>query len=99
VLLPGDDPPFVIVRLRDGAEEFPLRARHGRELIRRLEDLLGHQPELVTRIIAARRGRYPQQFLAERDDEPVLLAALDAPPEMQAGRLADLREALRARAR
>jgi hypothetical protein len=98
VLVPGDDPPFVVMRLRDAASEFPLGLRHGNELIRRLEDAADAQPELVLRILAARAGPYPQEFSAEQADEPILLAALEAPSELPAGRLADLREALRARA-
>jgi hypothetical protein len=96
MLVPSDDPPFAVFRLHDGAGEFPLRQRQGRELIRRLESG-GGQQELVSRILAARRSRYPQQFDARPDDEPVVLAALDAPPELPAGRLADLRDALRDR--
>jgi hypothetical protein len=97
MLVPSDDPPFAVFRLHGGTSEFPLRQRQGRELIRRLENGGGRQ-ELVSRILAARRSRYPQQFDAEVDDEPMLLAALDAPPELPAGRLAELRDALRERA-
>ncbi len=97
MLVPGDDPPFVIMRLRAAPEGIPLRLRQGNDLIRRLESL-GGQTELVNRILTARGGPYPQEFAAEPEDEPVLLAALDAAPEVRPGRLAELRAALRARA-
>ena len=94
MLVPGDDPPFVNLRLRGEPREFPLRLRQGNDLIRRLEGAPG-RTELVTRIVAARAGPYPQVFVAEPEDEPLLLAALEAPPELAPGRLADLRDALR----
>jgi hypothetical protein len=95
VLVPGDDPPFVIMRLRSAPGDFPLRLRQGNDLIRRLEVRPGGQAQLVTRILAARAGPYPQEFFAEPADEQALLEALEAPPELAAGRLADLRDALR----
>ena len=95
VLVPGDDPPFVIMRLRGAPGEFPLRQRQGNDLVRRLEAQPGGQAELVGRILAARAGAYPQEFVAEPADEEPLLAALEAPPELAPGRLADLRDALR----
>lgn len=97
MLVPGDDPPFIIMRLAGPTGNVPLRRRHGNELIRRLEEL-GSQADLVTRIFAARRGAYPQEFEVTPEDEPALLAALDAPPELPAGKLADLRDALRVNA-
>jgi hypothetical protein len=93
VLVPGDDPPFVIMRL--GGQTIALRRRNGNELIRRLEGV-GSQGDLVARIFDARRGAYPQEFEVRTEDEPVLLAALDALPELPAGKLTDLRDALRA---
>ena len=98
MLVPGDDPPFLVLRLGSAPGEFPLRLRQGNDLIRRLEGSPGGQAELVTRILAARAGPYPQEFTADPADEPALLAALAAPPELAPGRLADLRDALRSRA-
>ncbi len=99
MLVPGDDPPFVIMRLHSGPAEVPLRLRQGSELIRRLENQPGGRPELVARLFAARQGAYPQEFVAEPDDEPILLAALEAPPELPPGRLTELRDALSAQRR
>ena len=84
------------MRLPDGGPDVGLRLRHGRELIRRLEEQLGNQPPLVTRILAARRRPFPQLYDVAPEDCPVLLDALDAPPTVETGKLADLREALRA---
>jgi hypothetical protein len=98
VLVPGDDPPFLVLRLSGAHGDFPLRLRQGNDLIRRLEGSPGGQAELVTRILAARAGAYPQEFAAEPADEPALLAALEAPPDLAPGRLADLRDALRSNA-
>lgn len=94
--MPGDDPPFVTVCFPDSDKEVSIRTRAGRELVRRLEERGGHSA-LVARIFAARRGRFPQRFVTEGDDEAVLLAALDDAPELAAGRLAELRELLRRR--
>jgi hypothetical protein len=95
VLVPGDDPPFIIMSLTGPtAGNVPLRRRHGNELIRRLEGL-GSQADLVTRIFAARRGAYQQQFEVTPSDQPALLAALEAPPELPTGKLVELRDALR----
>jgi hypothetical protein len=98
MLVPGDDPPFLVLRLGGAPGEFPLRLRQGNDLIRRLEGAPGGQAELVARILAARAGPYPQEFTADPADEPALLAALEAPPDLAPGRLADLREALRSKA-
>jgi len=98
MLVPGDDPPFLVLRLGGVSGEFPLRQRQGNDLIRRLEGSPGGQAELVTRILAARAGPYPQEFTADPADERALLAALEAPPDLAPGRLADLRDALRANA-
>ena len=95
MLVPGDDPPFLLLRLSGASGEFPLRLRQGNDLVRRLEGSPGGVAELVARILAARAGPYPQEFTAEPGDEPALLAALEAPPDLAPGRLADLREALR----
>ena len=98
MLVPGDDPPFLVLRLGSAPGEFPLRLRQGNDLIRRLEGSPGGQAELVTRILAARAGPYPQEFTADPADEAALLAALESPPELGSGRLADLRDALRSNA-
>jgi hypothetical protein len=98
VLVPGDDPPFLVLRLSGTAAEFPLRQRQGNDLIRRLEASPGGAGGLVARILAARAGSYPQEFTAEPGDEPALLAALEAAPDLAPGRLAELRAALRANA-
>jgi hypothetical protein len=97
MLVPGDDPPFLVLRLGGAPGEFPLRLRQGNDLIRRLEGAPGGEAGLVTRILAARTGPYPQEFTADPADEPALLAALDAPPDLAPGRLADLRDALRSK--
>ena len=94
MLVPGDDPPFVTVCFPDS--EVRLRARDGRELTRRLEER-GEHRDLLARIFAARRARFPQRFVPEGDDEAALLAALDDPPELPPGKLAELRDRLRVR--
>ena len=94
MLVPGDDPPFLIMRLAGAAEGIPLRQRQGNDLVRRLESL-GSAAGLVTRMFAARRGAYPQEFSVLPEDVQPLLAALEAPPELRPGRLAELRDALR----
>ncbi len=94
MLVPGDDPPFLVLRLSSAGVEIPLRLRQGNDLIRRLERAPGGQAELVTRINAARAGAYPQEFVVEPADESALLAALVEPPDLAPGPLADLRAAL-----
>jgi hypothetical protein len=96
VLVPGSDPPFVGMSFPDAESEIRLRAREGRELLRRLEAREGNA-ELVGRIVAARRTAFPQRFVVRPDDEPALLAALEDPPALQHNRLVALHESLRAR--
>jgi uncharacterized protein (DUF1778 family) len=96
VLVPSGDPPFVTVCFPDSNEQVQLRARDGRELIRRLEER-GEHRELLARIFAARRAPFPQRFVAESADETALVAALDDPPDVPSDRLAELRNVLRSR--
>jgi hypothetical protein len=95
VLVPGDDPPFVEVCFDEASRGIALRLRDGRELVRRLEER-GDAAQLVARVFAARRSPFPQRFLPTTAEEPVLLAALDLPPDVSS-RLAALRAALAAR--
>jgi hypothetical protein len=96
MLVPGDDPPFVEVCFGDDERGIRLRARDGRELIRRLEEA-GDAAAIVARVFAARRSPFPQRFVPTREDELVIAAALERPPSV-IGRLADLRDTLSARA-
>jgi hypothetical protein len=95
VLVPSDDPPFVEVCFDDAPRGIALRHRDGRELVRRLEER-GDGAPLVARIFAARQSPFPQRFVPTPEEESLLLAALDVPPDV-GGRLADLRTAVAAR--
>jgi hypothetical protein len=85
--------PFVVVRLRYWIPPlFSLSEELGRELLRRLEES-GHT-DVALRVREA-TAVDPPKFVVVPADEPVLLAALDTPPELAPGVLADLRYALR----
>lgn len=80
--------------LPQGEQQVRLKLREGRELIRRLENGAAEQPEIVKRILRARQAPYPQRFALEPGDGAVLLAALQQPPDLDRGRLAELQAAL-----
>lgn len=85
--------PFVVVRLRYWIPSlFALHADVGRELLRRLEE--GGRGDVAQRVLEATAAD-PPTFVVPPAEEPVLLAALEAPPELAPGVLAELRHALR----
>lgn len=85
--------PFVVIRLRYWIPPtFSLGDEPGRELLRRLED--AGRVDVARRIEEATAGD-PRKFVVLPADEPVLLEALETPPELTADVLADLRHALR----
>ena len=85
--------PFVVIRLRYWIPPtFALGDEPGRDLLRRLED--AGSADVARRLEEATAGD-PPKFVVLPADEPVLLAALDTPPDLTSGVLADLRHALR----
>lgn len=85
--------PFVVIRLRYWIPPtFSLSDQPGRDLLRRLEEA-GHA-DVARRVEEAAAGD-PPKFVVLPADEPVLLAALEAAPDLTSEALADLRYALR----
>jgi len=85
--------PFVVIRLRYWVPPtFALDDEAGRDLLRRLED--AGRADVARRVEEATTGD-PPRFLVLPADEPAVLAALEIPPDLTTGVLADLRHALR----
>jgi hypothetical protein len=88
-----DESAFVVMTFRDAAGQFPLLLSDGRELIRRIGDLAPDPTEELNRRIQAAAAEHVP-FLIERDDYPLLLAALQAQPQLDRVILRQLRGAL-----